>query len=112
MLTRDVLESGLLCLHCNSTTVRFEDLPEDIQPLVRGWAEEYAPVHAVAHWDEGQRKRSRDADDDYDEAASKAETLLAFAGHQLVPKLLEVYTAMIWEDHDECLDVRPEDVKL
>jgi len=37
---------------------------------------------------------------------------LAFAGHQIVPKLLESYPVIIWEDQDECLEVRPEDVKL
>ncbi|HQA42569.1 MAG TPA: hypothetical protein PLK09_14965, partial [Verrucomicrobiota bacterium] len=112
MLSRDVLESGLVCLHCNSTAVPFDDLPEDLRPLIRGWAEEYAPVHAVAHWDDGERKRVGDYDAALDDAAAKAETLLAFAGHQLVPKLLEVYPAVAWEDQDECLDVRAEDVKL
>jgi hypothetical protein len=26
--------------------------------------------------------------------------------------LLEFYPAVVWEDQDECLEVRPEDVKL
>jgi len=112
MLSRDVLESGLVCLHCDSTVVAFEDLPEDLQPLIRSWAEEYAPLHAVAHWDEPQQKRSGDYDRAFEEAATKIEALLAFAGHQLVPKLLELYPATVWEDQDECLEVRAEDVKL
>ena len=29
-----------------------------------------------------------------------------------MPPLLEVYPAVIWEDQDECLEVRPEDVVL
>jgi hypothetical protein len=112
LLSRDVLESGLVCLHCNATALPFEDLADDVSPLVRGWAEEYAPVHAVAHWDEKQQQRSGDYDRAFEDAATKAETLLAFAGHQIVPKLIESFPAVIWEDHDECLEVRPEDVKL
>ena len=112
MLSRDVLESGLLCLHCDSNAVPFEDLPEDLQTLIRSWAEEYAPVHAVAHWDEKEQKRAGDYDRAFEDAATKVEMLLAFAGHQLAPKLLEVYPATVWEDEDECLEVRPEDVKL
>jgi hypothetical protein len=29
-----------------------------------------------------------------------------------MPPLLETYPAVIWEDQDECLEVRPEDVVL
>src|ERR1051326_6739193 len=47
LLTRDVLESGLVCEHCSATAVPFEEIPADLQPAVRSWAEEYAPVHAV-----------------------------------------------------------------
>lgn len=112
LLTRDVSESGLVCLHCNGTAIAFEDLPSDFQVLASSWAEEYAPVHAVAHWDEPEQKRSGDYDQAFEDAANKAETLLAFAGHQLVPKLLEHCPAVVWEDQDECLEVRPEDVKL
>jgi hypothetical protein len=112
LLTRDVLESGLICLHCNETAVPFDEISEDLHPLIRGWAEEYAPVHAVAHWDEREQKRQGNYDDAFETAATKAETLLAFAGHQIVPKLLDLYPTVIWEDQDECLEVRPEDVHL
>jgi hypothetical protein len=112
LITRDVLESGLVCLHCNGTAVPLQDLPQELLPLIRGWAEEYAPVHAVAHWDEKQQKRSGDYDQAFEEAATKAEALLAFSGHQILPPLLEQFPTVIWEDHDECLEVRPEDVKL
>jgi hypothetical protein len=27
-----------------------------------------------------------------------------------MPKLLDFYPAVIWEDQDECLEVRPEDI--
>lgn len=112
LLSRDVLESGLVCLHCNGTAVPFEELPSELQPLVRSWAEEYAPLHAVAHWDKPQQQRAGDYDRAFEDAATKVETLLAFAGHQLVPQLVEAYPAAIWEDQDECLEVQPEDVKI
>jgi hypothetical protein len=106
------MESGLGCLHCGATAVPFDELPEDLQPLIRSWAEEYEPVHAVAHYDEAKQKGMPNYDQAYEEAATKAETLLAFAGHQLAPKLLELYPALVWEDQDECLEVGPEDVAL
>ncbi|MCP5519375.1 MAG: hypothetical protein H7A45_19195 [Verrucomicrobiales bacterium] len=112
LLTRDVVESGLVCLHCNDTAVAFDDLPSDYRPMLRGWAEEYAPLHAVAHWDEAQQRRSGDYDRAFEEAAERAETLLAFAGNQVAAALLDAFPAVIWEDQDECLEVRPEDVKL
>jgi hypothetical protein len=112
LFTREVLESGLLCVHCNGILVPFDELPAELDPLIRGWAEEYAPLHAVAHWDERQQKSVPDYDRAYEEAATKAETLLAFAGHQLLPKLLELYPTIVWEDQDDCLEVRPEDIRL
>ena len=45
-------------------------------------------------------------------AAQDAEKLLVEAATELMPPLLEVYPAVIWEDQDECLEVRPEDVVL
>jgi hypothetical protein len=112
LLSRDVLEGGLLCVHCDETAVPFEELPDDMQPLIRSWAEEYAPVHAVAHWDERQQKSVADYEGALEEAAAKVQTLLTFAGHQLLPKLLELFPAVVWEDHDECLEVQPDDLKL
>jgi hypothetical protein len=38
--------------------------------------------------------------------------MLAHAGGVLAGKLLDHYPAIVWEDHDECLEVRPEDVQL
>ena len=40
------------------------------------------------------------------------EKLLIEAATELMPPLLESYPAVIWEDQDECLEVRPEDVVL
>ena len=109
LLTRDIRDAGLLCLHCNDTLIPFDEIPPEVRPEVESWAEQYQPVHAVAHWDDRQRK-SRNYDRAYENAAQQAERLLARAGCQLAPKLLNDYPAIVWEDHDECLEVAPEDI--
>lgn len=110
LLTRDVQEAGLLCQHCNETLVTFEDIPDAVRADLEKWAGQYAPVHGVAHWDDRQRKAAGDYERAYEQAAEQAEDLLAQAGTDLAPRLLEFYPAVIWEDQDECLEVRPEDV--
>jgi len=112
LLTRDVRESGLICQHCSDTLVPFDEIPADLQPALESWSTQYAAVHAVAHWDDRQRKSAGNYDHAYDNAATEAERLLAQAGRDLVPKLLEFYPAVVWEDQDECLEVRPEDIEL
>jgi hypothetical protein len=112
LLTRDVQEAGLICQHCNDTIAAFEDLPAALQAELKVWAAEYGPVHGVAHWDDRQRKNAGDYDRAYEAAAEQAERLLAAAGRDLAPKLLEFYPAVIWEDQDDCLEVRPEDVTV
>ena len=112
LLTRDVGEAGLICQHCNETLVPFEDLPPTLKDPVQQWALRYAPVHAVAHWDDRQRKSSGSYDRAYQTAADEAERLLAEAGTKLAPALLDFYPTIVWEDQDECLEVRPEDVIL
>ena len=112
LLTRDVLESGLVCQHCSGTAVPFEEIPAELQPLVKSWAEEYAPLHAVAHWEDQQRKSAADYDRAYENAAKETERLLTHAGSQITPKFLDYYPAVVWEDQDECLEVRPEDIPL
>jgi hypothetical protein len=112
LLTRDVLESGLVCQHCSATAVPFEEIPADLQPAVRSWAEEYAPVHAVAHWEDRQRKSAGDYDRAFESAAKNTERLLARVGAGIAPKFLDFYPAVVWEDQDECLEVRPEDIPL
>jgi hypothetical protein len=66
----------------------------------------------VAHWEDAQRKKSGDYDKAFENAAKKAEKLLADAGAKVLPLFLEHYAAVIWEDQDECLEVRPEDIEL
>ena len=111
LLTRDVQESGLVCQHCNETLVPFDELPHMLQPELKIWASEYGVVHAVAHWDDPQRKASGNYESAFETAAEKAEALLVRAGARLAPQLLEFYPAVVWEDQDECLEVTPEDVR-
>jgi len=110
LLTRDVKETGLLCQHCNETLVPFDEIPAEVRPMLESWANDYGPIHQVAHWDDKQQKRSGNYDRAYEEAAQQAERLLARAGYQICPALLEHYPAIVWEDHDECLEVQPEDI--
>ncbi|MHB8519422.1 MAG: hypothetical protein ACYDH9_01570 [Limisphaerales bacterium] len=111
MFTRDVLEAGLACLHCAGTAVPFEEIPPELQTKMRAWAEEYAPAHAVAHWEDTKRRSVGNYDRAFDDAADAAEKLLAEAGTKLLPPLLDHFPAAVWEDQDECLEVRPEDVE-
>lgn len=112
LFSRDIVQSGLICQHCSETLAPFEELPADLRTIVQQWVDEYAPVHAVAHWDDHQRKGVDDYTQACDDAASRAETLLAFAAGNLLPKFLELYPAILWEDQDECLEVLPEDIVL
>jgi len=112
LLTRDVKESGLICQHCSETLVPFDEIPAELRPDLDSWGTEYAPIHAVAHWDDRQRKSSGNYDRAFEQAAKEAERLLVSAAHQLLPKMLEHYPAITWEDQDECLDVQPEDIRL
>lgn len=111
LFTREVADYGLLCLHCNESAVPFDQLPAPIAERISRWARTYARSHEVAHWDD--RKRShRDYEEKLDQAAEQIEILLAQAACTIVPGLLESYPVMIWEDQDECLEVRPEDIAL
>jgi hypothetical protein len=112
LLTRDVRESGLICQHCNETLVPFEEIPTELRGEIESWAQQYEPIHAVAHWDDRQRRSAGNYDAAYENAAEEAEKLLARAGKDLAPKLLNHYAAAVWEDQDECLEVRPEDVAI
>jgi hypothetical protein len=112
LLTRDVSAEGLICQHCNEILVPSEELPAEFRTGIFDWAKQYEPVHSVAHWDDRQRRRSGNYEEAFEKAAKQAEQLLARAGRELAPKLLETYPAIVWEDQDECLEVRPEDVVL
>lgn len=109
MVTRDLLDSGLICLHCNGTAVSLNNLGQYQGALVK-WAKAYQPVHDVAHWDDVRRSAGGDYDQAFEQAADEAERLLAQLGADLTAPLLELFPAVIWEDQDECLQVRPEDI--
>jgi hypothetical protein len=110
LLTRDVRETGLICQHCNETLVPFDEIAEGVRVRLDEWAKQYEPVHAVAHWDDRQRRRVSNYDAAFENAAKEAEQFLARAGRELAPRLLDLYPAIVWEDQDECLEVRAEDV--
>jgi hypothetical protein len=112
LLTRDVRDVGLICQHCNETLVPFDEIPSEVRADLEVWAAQYDPIHAVAHWDDRQRKSAGNYDRAFEKAAQEAERLLARAGRDLSPKLLEHFAAIVWEDHDECLEVRPENLVL
>lgn len=109
LLTRDVQESGLICLHCTETMVPFDEIPSALKVEIAEWASQYAPIHAVAHWDAQQRKAGN-YDEAFENAAKEAELLLVNAGRLLMPKFLDHYPTAVWEDLDECLSVQPEDL--
>jgi len=111
IFTRDILETGLVCISCGSTNVPFREIPQPFQDHLGNWARDYSRIHEVAHMKEEDRPVS---DSDYrqmvDDAAKRAEGMLAHAAESLMPLLLEHYAAIAFEDQDECLDVRPEDI--
>jgi hypothetical protein len=111
LFTRDVMEIGLTCLHCGETCVPWEEIPVEMQGETEAWAKRYADLHAVAHWTDAQRRQSGDYDAKFEEAAEQVEEMLKEAARQLVPRLLDTYPAVVWEDQDECLEVRPEDIR-
>lgn len=111
LLTRDVRDSGLICQHCNETLVPFDEIPTAVRESLDQWSTAYAPVHEVAHWEDRQRKSCGGYDRAYENAAREAERLLGQAAG-FAAALLEQYPAVVWEDQDECLEVRPEDVQV
>ncbi len=112
LLTRDIGTTGLICMHCNEAVVPVEQMPAGVREALVQWSKTYAPIHEVAHWDDERRRKSTDYDTAFEEAAQRVEELLADAASDHVPLLLEQYAAVIWEDQDECLEVRPEDIHL
>jgi hypothetical protein len=110
LFTREVLNSGLICQHCGGTAIEFTDLPRVIREKVEPWAEEYAGIHAVAHYDEIQMRAITNYDEAFEKAATQAEEHLRKAALEILPSCLDYYPALIWEDQDECLEVEPKDI--
>ena len=109
---RDVHEEGLICHSCGETAVELEDLPPTLQRQMEKWGREYNVIHEVAHWDDRERGRVKDYEVAYDKAAESAAEMWVFAAKNILPSLLDIFPALIWEDQDECLEVRAEDIEL
>lgn len=112
LFTRDVVERGLLCVHCGESCVPFDRLTTAAAKAAAAWSRSYETVHDVAHWPEDKQRKTRDYDTAFESAAREAEGLLADAAQDILPLLAERFPAIVWEDQDECLEVRPEDVAL
>jgi len=110
LVNRNTAEEGLLCIFCDRPAMTFEQLPGELQPALKEWAERYHPVHEVAHWTEEQKLRCGDYDKAYNDAAAAAEELLQELHSRILLDWAEAFGAVAWEDADECLDVRPDDL--
>ena len=110
LFSRDIKETGLICEHCGGTTVPFKELPAEIQTPITSWAKEYSKVHETAHGSEAKKQQSKNYQSQFEAAAKSAEQLLSSAVTEIIPQFLDFYPTIIWEDQDECLDVRPEDI--
>ena len=92
--------------------MKLDHPPGEIGREFNTWSTCYDKAHSIAHLEEDGEKLPPDYDKLFELAAQSAEKLLAQAGTQLAPALLENYPAVAWEDQDECLEVRPEDVDI
>jgi hypothetical protein len=110
LFTRDVVNSGLICLHCGETAVEFGDLSDALRNTVEDWAEDYSLIHAVAHYDEGQMRSSGNYEEVFEKAAGQAEEALRKAALEILPQFLEYFPTLLWEDQDDCLEVEPRDI--
>ncbi len=110
LFSRDIKETGLICEHCGETLIPFEDLSEELAQPLANWAKEYQSFHHVAHWTEDEKRTAGNYQAKVEEARKETERLLHHAATQFLPRFLEEYPTLIWEDQDECLDVRPEDI--
>ena len=110
LFSRDITETGLICEHCGGTTVPFKELPTELKSPLSKWAKEYSKIHEIAHWSDEKKKGITDYQSKVEIAAKSAEQLLHSAVINILPNFLEYYPTIIWEDQDECLDVRPEDI--
>ncbi len=110
--TRYIVETGLICPFCSETAVALEEIPNPLRSRIQNWAEDYGRIHEVAHWSEAGMDQSDDYDEDLELAAEQSEKSLADLGRVLAPRLLEFFPAIIWEDQDNCLEVRPEDIQF
>lgn len=112
IVTRDVIELGLVCAHCLGSITKFDDLPFNVQPILKAWAEEYNKLHHVAHRNLEHTKLDDNYELSTENARLQASALLGELGKNIAPELLKYYPLIIWEDQDECLGINPEDIAL
>lgn len=110
LFTRDILNTGLVCQHCGATAIEYDEIANVLKEKIEPWAEDYADLHAVAHFDEGQMRSAGDYDQVFEKAASQAEEQLSIAAREILPGFLDYFPALVWEDQDECLEVEPKDI--
>jgi hypothetical protein len=109
-VTFEVSTHGIYCSCCGEVLNTLDHFAVPLAEAFRKWGQTYEPIHQVAHWTDGERKKSGDYNKAFDQAFEKAIPLLAQLGYELTPQLLLTYPTVFWEDADNCLDVIPEDV--
>ena len=112
LLTRDVRESGLICQHCSETLVPFEEIPAEVRAERRGVgaAIRTRPCRrALGRPPAARRGKLRCG---LRKRGGAGGTIARARGPRTRAEAAEVYPTVIWEDQDECLEVRPEDVPV
>ena len=107
---RDVIETGLLCEHCWETLVPLDCLPNSLETRSVEWCRLYHRVHAVAHWDSAKQQALDNYEKKRKEAVGRAISLMLKLKAQLLPRFVEHYPAILWDDQDECLGIEPDDI--
>ncbi|MGV3773034.1 MAG: hypothetical protein ACO1QB_09040 [Verrucomicrobiales bacterium] len=110
ILSRDLLKTGLICMHCEETAVDFDELPADVKTMLQPWMERYGSLHEVAHREDDEQDAAV-YDDELQKAKEIAQAMLSSLEKAILPNLLEFVPAIAWEDQDECLDIAPEEIK-
>lgn len=110
LVSFEMMSHGIACSCCGGELISLKELPLSLRKAFMDWGRRYDSIHQVAHWDDERKKESKNYDKDFDEAGDRAIPLLTELGYKLVPKLLELYPAIFWEDGDHCLDLRPEEI--
>ncbi len=110
LITRDLVEGGIYCEACGQTALHLADLPPEVSFSFRRWAESYATVHDVAHMSEEEVATAKDYEADFQAAAEQAEDELMFLGTTILPHCVSAFSCIVWQDHDECLRIWPEDL--
>ena len=79
-----------------------EVLWQDYSPLFQGF-DDFVLVRWMARWGEWRRKSQDQYEHVFEQAAQKSEAQLSY---------FDNFPLVIWDDQDECLQVRPEDIQL